>query len=216
MYRVVLRSLIIVMPLLAANPVRAEYGVWVDGQNMRSPFMRIYGQSLPPIGHIRFCRTFPQDCRIQTKPTDRFAMSPDRWNELVAINKLVNRIIEPTPDQELYGEIERWTYPENRGDCEDYVLLKRRMLMERGWPASSLLITVVTDENQAGHAILTARTSDGDFILDNKNSKVLAWNKVPYRFFKRQSYRNAKRWVSLKPRKGISTHPTSSARSSLR
>ena len=144
MYRVVLRSLIIVMPLLAANPARAEYGakaeygVWVDGQNMRSPFMRIYGHSLPPIGHIRFCRTFPKDCVAQTKPTDRFALSPDRWNELVAINSLVNRIVEPTADQELYGEIERWTYPENRGDCEDYVLLKRRMLMQRGWPASSL------------------------------------------------------------------------------
>ncbi len=212
MYRVVLRCLIIIVPFLGSQPASAEYGVWVDGQNMRSPFMRIYGQSLPPIGHIRFCRTYPKDCRAQTKPTDRFALSPDRWNELVAINALVNRIVEPTPDQELYGEIERWTYPENRGDCEDYVLLKRRMLMERGWSASSLLITVVTDENGAGHAILTARTSDGDFILDNKNSKVLAWNKVPYRFYKRQSYRNSKRWVSLKPSKAKGSGSTSSAR----
>ena len=40
-------------------------GVWVDGQNMRSPYMRIYGSSLPPIGHIRFCRTFPNDCTPQ-------------------------------------------------------------------------------------------------------------------------------------------------------
>ena len=62
-----------------------------------------------------------------------------------------------------------------------------------------------------GTPYLTARTSDGDFILDNKNSKVLAWNKVPYRFFKRQSYRNAKRWVSLKPRKVTKMRSTSSA-----
>lgn len=211
MYRVVLRSLIIMMPLLVAKPAMAEYGVWVDGQNMRSPFMRIYGQSMPPIGHIRFCRLFPGDCRPQNQIQDRFALSPDRWNELVAVNSLVNRIVEPTADQELYGEIERWTYPENRGDCEDYVLLKRRMLIQRGWPASSLLITVVTDENGAGHAVMTARTSSGDFILDNKNSKVLSWNKVPYRFYKRQSYRHPKRWVSLKPHAVNNWKSTSSA-----
>ncbi len=211
MYRVVLRSIIVMVPLLATQPAQAEYGVWVDGQNMRSPYMRIYGQSMPPIGHIRFCRTFPGDCRPQNEIPDRFALSPDRWNELVAVNSLVNRIVEPTEDQELYGEIERWTYPENRGDCEDYVLLKRRMLIQRGWPASSLLITVVTDENGAGHAVMTARTSNGDFILDNKNSKILAWNKVPYRFYKRQSYRNPKRWVSLKPRAVKKFRSTSSA-----
>ncbi len=200
MYRVVLRSVIVMVPLLVARPALAEYGVWVDGQNMRSPFMRVYGEAMPPIGHIRFCRTWQKDCLPQQGRKGRFALSPDRWNELVAVNALVNRIVEPTPDQELYGEIERWTYPENRGDCEDYVLLKRRMLMQRGWPASSLLITVVTDENGAGHAVMTARTSSGDFILDNKNSKVLAWNRVPYRFYKRQSYRDPRRWVSLKPR----------------
>ncbi len=211
MYRVVLRSIIVLVPLLTAQSVRAEYGVWVDGQNMRSPFMRIYGQSMPPIGHIRFCRTYPSDCRPQNGVQDRFALSPDRWNELVAVNSLVNRIVEPVEDQELYGEVERWTYPENRGDCEDYVLLKRRMLIQRGWPASSLLITVVTDENGAGHAVMTARTSNGDFILDNKNSKIKAWNKVPYRFFKRQSYRNPKRWVSLKPRAANNWRATGTA-----
>lgn len=211
MYRVVLRSLIVIVPLLVARPALAEYGVWVDGQNMRSPFMHIYGKSMPPIGHIRFCRIYPDDCRPQNQIQDRFALSPDRWNELVAVNALVNRIVEPTADQELYGEIERWTYPENRGDCEDYVLLKRRMLIQRGWPASSLLITVVTDENGAGHAVMTARTSNGDFILDNKNSKILAWNKVPYRFYKRQSYLNPKRWVSLKPRAVKRWRETSSA-----
>ena len=212
MYRVLLRCLIILAPFLAAKPASAKYGVWVDGQNMRSPYMRLYGQSIAPIGHVRFCRHFPKDCRVQKGNTDRFALSPDRWNELVAINRLVNRTIKPTSDLDLYGEIERWTYPENRGDCEDYVLLKRRMLMQRGWPASSLLITVVTDENGAGHAVLTVRTSDGDYILDNKNSKVRIWNKVPYRFYKRQSYRNPRRWVSLRPQEGTSHHATSTAR----
>ena len=50
-------------------------------------------------------------------------------------------------DLDLYGRIEHWTYPAAMGDCEDYVLLKRRLLRERGWPSSALLITVVRDEN---------------------------------------------------------------------
>ena len=49
MYRVVLRCFIVVAPLLVAQPASAEYGVWVDGQNMRSPFMHVYGRSMPPI-----------------------------------------------------------------------------------------------------------------------------------------------------------------------
>ena len=44
--------------------------------------------------------------------------------------------------------------------------------MARGWPASSLLMTVVRDEKGEGHAVLTARTVQGDFILDNKVDEV--------------------------------------------
>jgi predicted transglutaminase-like cysteine proteinase len=82
-----------------------------------------------------------------------------------------------------FGVIERWTYPDlGMGDCEDYVLLKRRKLMELGWPQSALLITVVRDENGEGHAILTVRTTRGDYILDN-----------------RQSGKDPRQWVSLVP-----------------
>jgi hypothetical protein len=34
--------------------------------------------------------------------------------------------------------------------------------MLRGWPESKLLITVVRDENNEGHAVLTVRTDEGD------------------------------------------------------
>jgi predicted transglutaminase-like cysteine proteinase len=212
MYRVVLRNLLVALPLLAAQPALAGHGTWVDWQNMRSQFMRTYGQSMPPIGHIRFCRANPQDCRPDGSGAKRVKFTARRSEELAAINTLVNRNITPVPDQELYGVVERWTYPVTSGDCEDYALLKRRMLMEHGWPAGALLITVVTDENGDGHAVLTVRTSKGDLILDNKNSKILAWNKVPYRFYKRQSYLNPSQWVSLRPRGNGWSSPSSSAR----
>jgi predicted transglutaminase-like cysteine proteinase len=59
------------------------------------------------------------------------------------------------------------------------------------------LITVVRDEFNEGHAVLTARTDDGDFILDNKTSRIVPWHKTPYFFIKRQSARDPGNWVSL-------------------
>jgi predicted transglutaminase-like cysteine proteinase len=106
-------------------------------------------------------------------------------------------MIEPATDSEIYGVNELWTIPSDRGDCEDFALLKRRLLMERGWPASSLLMTVVRDEKNEGHAILTARTTQGDFVLDNKNEEVRLWTQTPYHYVMRQSYINPRVWVSL-------------------
>ena len=52
------------------------------------------------------------------------------------------------------------------GDCEDYVLLKRRMLIQSGWPREALLVTVVRNERDEGHAVLTVTSDKGDYILD--------------------------------------------------
>ncbi|MGB6906034.1 MAG: transglutaminase-like cysteine peptidase, partial [Methyloceanibacter sp.] len=77
--------------------------------------------------------------------------------------------------------------------------LKRRMLIARGWPESTLLITVVRDENNEGHAVLTARTDVGDLVLDNKRQEIARWTDTPYTFVKQQSDRNPLVWTSLLP-----------------
>ena len=61
------------------------------------------------------------------------------------------------------------------GDCEDFQLLKRRMLVERGLSRRAMRMTVVIDELGEGHAVLTVRTDRGDYILDNKTSGGVAW-----------------------------------------
>src|SRR6478735_107663 len=109
-----------------------------------------------------------------------------------------------------YGKVEVWTYPSGKGDCEDYVLLKRRMLIERGWPESTLLITVVRDENNEGHAVLTVRTDVGDLVLDNKRQQIVRWTDTPYTFVKQQSERNPLVWSSLTPPNGDSSQTTAS------
>ena len=101
-------------------------------------------------------------------------------------------------DQDHYGVLEKWSYPDDGyGDCEDYVLLKQRMLISAGWPRQALLITVVRDEKGEGHAVLTVRTDKGEFVLDNQNPDILLWSETAYRYVKRQSQSNPNEWVSL-------------------
>jgi predicted transglutaminase-like cysteine proteinase len=106
-----------------------------------------------------------------------------------------------------------WTVPRRQGDCEDYVLLKRKRLMALGWPASALLITVVRDERGDGHAVLTARTQQGDFILDNKTDEIKLWYQAGYRFVMRPSYLNPRVWLSLDAKERYQSMPLAGVRS---
>jgi predicted transglutaminase-like cysteine proteinase len=162
-------------------------------------FMRVYGQASPPIGYVQFCQRLPEECAGGSRDESRHELTPTRLLELDRINRLINREIAPATDLELYGVEEYWTYPDARkkGDCEDYVLLKRRLLLEQGWPAAALLITVVRDERRDGHAILTVRTAQGDFVLDNKSDEIKPWHRSGYDFVMRQSYLNPRVWMSL-------------------
>jgi predicted transglutaminase-like cysteine proteinase len=69
--------------------------------------------------------------------------------------------------------------------------------MQLGVPAGDLLVTVARQPNGDGHAVLTVRTSQGDFILDNLESRILAWDQTEYTYLKRQSDRNSGAWVSI-------------------
>ena len=162
-------------------------------------FMRIHGQAIPPYGFIQFCKSHRQECENPDPQNSRYNASPIRLSELDHINRKVNAAVQPATDREIYGLEEHWTFPQLMGDCEDYVVLKRRLLMNSGWSASALLITVVLDENGEGHAVLTARTAQGDFVLDNKAETVKLWSQTPYRFVMRQSFINPMVWMSLDP-----------------
>ena len=120
------------------------------------------------------------------------------WRDLNRINTAVNTAIKPLTDQDHYGVLEKWTFPEDGyGDCEDYVLLKQRLLIAAGWPRQALLITVVRDQRGDGHAVLTVKTDRGEFVLDNQNPEILLWSETSYRFVKRQSQTSPNVWVSL-------------------
>jgi predicted transglutaminase-like cysteine proteinase len=160
-------------------------------------FANVYGTALPPVGYVDFCAKHRGDCRPVGGRSVRVALSADRWNLLYQVNTYVNNKIVPMSDLELYGEAEYWDFPTDAGDCEDYLLLKKRYLEGLGFPPEALLITVVLDERGEGHAVLTVTAEAGDFILDNRRNEILRWSDVSYRFLKRQSPEDPMRWVAL-------------------
>src|SRR5690606_35324140 len=153
--------LIVVSGLLHAGSAAADNSR-IRAAEHSSLYMRVFGQAIPPFGFIQFCEAWPDECKAGHWRDRRFQATPERLSELDEVNRYVNRRIRPTTDQELFGVTERWVIPTDQGDCEDYALLKRKILIERGWPPSSLLMTVVRDELGEGHAVLTARTAQGD------------------------------------------------------
>ena len=161
----------------------------------------------PPIGWVEFCAEHPIDCKASPSMPRDVVLSSKAWTDLVRINKWVNDNVKPMTDLEHWGVVEKWSYPDDGyGDCEDYVLLKRRMLMEAGWPREALLITVVREGNGNGHAVLTVKTDKGEFILDNQEERILLWSETSYRYVKRQSQSDPNRWVALgDPRPTIAT-----------
>ena len=161
------------------------------------PHMQVLGRTTQPIGHYEYCKQYASDCRIRSTRVSAPALTRERWQELVAINSHANSTIKPVTDLEAYNREEVWAYPTSIGDCEDYVLMKRHMLMQRGWPPSSLLITVVRQSNGEGHAVLTVRTDRADYVLDNLDGKIKPWNQTPYRYLKRQSERHSGHWIDI-------------------
>ena len=137
------------------------------------------------------------------------ALTPARARELAEVNALVNQTVIPQSDRDTYGVEEYWSLPSRYGDCEDYALLKQKLLADRGWPEGALLLTVVRDESGEGHALLTVRTTGGDLLLDNRINDIRAWSKSPYTFVKRQSFLDPQLWMSLEGGpKAAATVPT--------
>ena len=161
-------------------------------------FISLGDATRPPIGWIEFCAEHAPECETKSTEARDVLLTAKAWKDLVRINDLVNDKIKPVTDLEHWGVAERWNYPDDGyGDCEDYVLLKRRMLMQAGWPRQALLITVVRDKQGDGHAVLTVKTDKGEFILDNQNEQVVLWSETGYRFVKRQSQTDPNAWIAL-------------------
>ena len=153
-----------------------------------------------PSGWLQLCAENPEECRPVADPPRDVTLTPDLLQQLFSINAYANDRVKWTGDAELYGKAEHWAFPLDRGDCEDIVLLKRRLLAKAGWPMSALLITTVEDPraNNGRHAVLTVRSDRGELILDNQTPEILFWYETNYRYLMRQSPTDPNVWVSFR------------------
>jgi predicted transglutaminase-like cysteine proteinase len=190
-WRCAAAALVAVATLAGAGPVAAA----ADDAQL---YVEVSEVARAPIGWVEFCASNPSECAtIPSAPRD-VVLTAKAFMNLQNVNRYVNESIRPMTDLEHWGMIEKWSYPDDGyGDCEDYVLLKRRLLVQAGWPREALLITVVRDRRDEGHAVLTVKTDRGEFILDNQAEDVLPWFETGYRFVKRQSQKDPNVWVSL-------------------
>jgi predicted transglutaminase-like cysteine proteinase len=169
-----------------------------QAQGVKSTNITVGQTTLVPFGWLDFCNRYAGECAAFAPGAQAIELTPAAFRRIAQINRWVNATIAARSDQEQWGVVDRWDYPTTgRGDCEDYVLLKRRMLMDEGFPAQALLVTVVRDERGDGHAILTVRTNKGEFVLDNLREGVQPWTATPYRFVKRQSQTDPNLWVDI-------------------
>lgn len=159
--------------------------------------MKIAGRANPPIGAYEFCNSDPSNCTGSHADTGPSVLTEDAWKTILKVNYQVNSAVQPMTDQDIYGVEEKWAYPTTVGDCEDFALLKQRLLIKAGFAPADVLMTVVLQPNGDGHAVLTVRTDRGDFILDNMRTKVLLWSETEYKFLKRQSATSEVAWDKI-------------------
>jgi predicted transglutaminase-like cysteine proteinase len=164
-------------------------------------FATVGDETAIPYGWVDFCSRQPQECEQEALPAEDLLLTPKTWKLLRAVTKRVNAAIEPVSNLDHWGTLaDHWDYPvDGKGDCKIYALEKRRQLIAAGVPRQALLMTIVRDHDNMGHAILTVRTNKGDFILDNLTDAVLPWSETGYRFVKRQSQEDPNVWLSLAP-----------------
>jgi predicted transglutaminase-like cysteine proteinase len=167
----------------------------------------VVGQARPVAAWVRFCQNHPLECLVRPSEPAFITLDAQQWRTITAVNRRVNEMIKPLTDQEQWGIIDSWNFPTTGyGDCEDYQLLKRKLLSEAGIPRRAMRMTVVIDEKGEGHAVLTIMTDRGDFVLDNKIDAVLPWHRTGYIYVKREGS-DGLDWVSL----GGATSPTVTA-----
>ncbi|MFC7292951.1 transglutaminase-like cysteine peptidase [Hirschia litorea] len=146
--------------------------------------------------------------RLDSQPQNvsREVMTAHLAKALFKVNANINKRIWPSTDTITYGADDKWamplTYPGQdvgaRGDCEDYVLEKRRKLELLGVDRKSLPIAVVKNTRVGIHAVLLVRTSQGDIVLDNLNSNPVFVDETDYEFVALQASSSLHDWSVAK------------------
>lgn len=185
----------LVSSIVAAGPA---YSFGLGGptreaeKSVGSLFLTEKYRSVAPFAHVMFCTRSPSECEASDGP-DTVELTPAKKRELIAVNRHVNNQITPENDQ----SDDVWALAPQSGDCEDYAITKRHMLIQQGWPASSLRLAIAYTNWGEGHLVLVVRTSKGDMVLDNLTGAVRNWRKSGLRWQMIQASGNPRVWYHL-------------------
>jgi predicted transglutaminase-like cysteine proteinase len=157
---------------------RASVNASDDAQPEKPRKIRFGELSAMPSGYYAMCVGRPSLCRaragrIATSPDGSVVLTGAAMDQLNAVNARVNAAIEPA-----YRDA--WTPEQPAGDCKDFAMTKRQRLIESGWPSSALPVAIVRTPLGEKHLVLVARTSGGDFVLDNLAGAIAPWTRPSY------------------------------------
>jgi predicted transglutaminase-like cysteine proteinase len=144
-----------------------------------------------PVPFYAFCERYPGQC--QATGSGRVALSPQRMAQMQTVNERVNAAIQPRTQ----ADYSSWDLGATSGDCNDYAVEKRRQLISLGWPSRALSLSVAVTGWGQGHLVLTVRTDQGDYVLDNMRGSIMLAHDTGYTWVKRQSASNPKVWVNV-------------------
>jgi predicted transglutaminase-like cysteine proteinase len=147
--------------------------------------------------------------RAAASPPAPVAATPVAWTSetrarVEQINRRVNHTIIEQDDRITYGVQDYWAIPtmagkDRYGDCEDYVLMKRRDLIAAGLPADSLFIALARTRQGRDHAVLILATDQGEMVLDSLTEWIVAWSQAPYVWLQRQVPGSPFAWANPAP-----------------
>jgi len=148
-----------------------------------------------PLGYYQLCVDHPDLCqarrgRLPVTRDGSVLASSAAMTQLAAVNDDVNASIHPNYSDD-------WTPGRSVGDCKDFAMTKRQRLIQAGWPSSAVPTAIVRTQTGEKHLILVARTSAGDYVLDNLNPRVAPWTNASYAWEKIQSPAGGLDWRSF-------------------
>lgn len=149
-----------------------------------------------PPGFVSFCFRFPDQCDSPADEPRIVSLTESLKATLSRINAGVNDTLIWRSDFDHYDIREYWTIPaDGVGDCEDYALMKRKLLMEEGVSANALRLAKAFLPDGDLHLVLVVATDAGDYVLDSADRDIRAWNETRLTWVERQSGADPRQWV---------------------
>lgn len=118
----------------------------------------------------------------------------NKYSVAEKVNSEVNNNTKYVSDQDNYGTEEYWRVAVESGDCEDFALKKRMLLLESGYSLDDLSLCTCITESGGGHCVLFVNTDKGGFILDNRCDWPMVPRTLPYKWV---SIHRGGKWYEL-------------------